>query len=286
MTEADTLFPSSFMQQLQALEAAVLRLRGSAGDGSAKGGGVEGRSEFRGHRPYSRGDDLRRLDWNAYGRLGKLFMREYEHERVERLTLFVDCSRSMLSGTPPKHVFARRVAAALGFLALRADGSAGLAGQAPVEGASRLAKLLDQLRQAEPGGPGLADGLQAIAARSRPPSDLVVITDGLEPLDALAPLGALSERRCSITLVQVLARHELHPEPHGKVELYGHEEQQGVPLDLNAEAISAYGELLEKHLDAVRLMARRHGWSFALTTSDVDLLNLMVGSLLPAGALP
>jgi uncharacterized protein (DUF58 family) len=285
MDDPDALFPASFLRQLELLEALLLRLRGSAGEGRAKGRRHQGRSEFRGHRPYARGDDLRRLDWNAYGRLGKLFMREYEHERIERLSLFVDCSRSMLVGEPPKHVTARRIAAALAFLALRMGGSVTLSGLPPVEGAARFSRVLEQLRRLEPGDTGLREGLTALAAQPRAPSDLVVITDALEPLDALASLQALSERRCAVTLVAVLAPFELAPSPDGSLELHGLEEAENLNLNLDAAAVRAYRELLDAHLEGLHALARRNGWKVVLTSCDADLRELMAGSLLSAGAL-
>jgi uncharacterized protein (DUF58 family) len=281
------LFPASFLRQLEALEAALLRLRGSSGEGIVRPGRALGQSEFKGHRPYARGDDLRRLDWNAYGRLGRLFLREFEPERAEALTLLIDTSRSMAVGNPPKHVFARRVAAAFGYLALRRGGTAGLAGQAAVEGQSRFSKLLDQLTAIEfAGGAGLAEAARALGSRSRAPANLLVVTDALEPLESLAPLTALSERRTAITFVQVLAPDELDPPQGGEAALFGLEEGETLWVGLDASIIAAYRAELSRHIEAVEGIAQRHGWVFAVTDSASDLRDLMLGKLLPAGAAP
>jgi uncharacterized protein (DUF58 family) len=280
------IFDASFMRQLEALDAALLRLRGTAGEG-LRGGRSLGQTEFRGHRPYSPGDDLRRLDWNAYGRLGKFFMREYEHERAENVTILLDCSRSMAAGNPPKHLLARRAAAAFGYLALKRGGSATLAGQPVVEGLARFSRLLDQLRQL---GPQLEAGIGAeaatLAARGKAPSDLIVISDGLEPLESLTALQSLSERRAAITLVQILSPDELDPPQSGVIELRGLEENTSLHLELDASILAAYRAELEKHLEALALIARRHGWTYALADSACDLQSLFVGKLLAAGATP
>lgn len=278
------LFDAAFLRQLEALDAALLRLRGSQGEGARGKGRSHGQSEFRGHRPYSPGDDLRRLDWNAYGRLGKYFMREYERERVEHVTLLLDCSRSMAAGSPAKHILARRAAAAFGYLALNRGGSATLAGQPVVEGVSRFNRLLDQLTAAEPDSDaGIGPGALALAARGRPPADLVVITDGLEPLDSWQPLQALAEHRTDITLLQVLAPEEFEP-PVGALELLGLEERQTLRLDVNAATAQAYARELAGHLQAQEAIATRHGWAHAVSGSDADLRELFIGKLLPAGA--
>ena len=285
MPDSPDIFDAAFLRQLEALDAALLRLRGSMGEGMRGGGRAQGQNEFRGHRPYSPGDDLRRLDWNAYGRLGKFFMREFERERAERVTVLLDSSRSMSVGAPPKHILARRAAAAFGFLALKRGGSVTLAGQSTIEGVSRFSRFLDQLRQAAPDSDTSMSGqASALAARGRAPSDLVVIGDGLEPIDALQPLKALSERRTSVTLVQVLAPDELDPLEGGTVELRGAEENETLELTLDASMVAAYRSELQSHLDAIETMALRHGWTLAMTDSATDLHALFIGKLLQTGA--
>lgn len=281
----DVLFGPSFLRQLEALDAALLRLRGSPGEGT-RGSRGAGQSEFKGHRPYARGDDLRRLDWNAYGRLGRLFLREYEPEQGEALTLLVDTSRSMAAGNPAKHLLARRVAAAFGFLALKRGGAAGLAGEASVQGAARFSKLLDQLSALDFSGDAhLSDSARALAAR-RAPANLLVVSDLLEPLESLAPLAALSEKRCRITLMQVLSPDELDPAQIGPCEVVGLEERESLLLNVDASTLAAYRAEMAKHIESLETLALRHGWSFAVTDSASDLRDLMLGKLLPAGALP
>ncbi|MBX3460100.1 MAG: DUF58 domain-containing protein [Planctomycetes bacterium] len=281
----DALFGPSFLRQLEALDAALLRLRGSAGEG-LRGRAGTGQSEFKGHRPYARGDDLRRLDWNAYGRLGRLFLREFEPEQSEALTLLVDTSKSMAAGQPPKHILARRAAAAFGFLALKRGGAAGLAGEASVQGVSRFSRLLDQLTALDfAAGAGIGERARALASR-RAPRNLIVVTDALEPAESFQPLAALSEKRCRVTLVQVLAPDELDPPQAGPCELFGLEESATLDLDIDASTLAAYRAEMARHFEMLETLALRHGWSFAVTDSAADLRELLLGKLLPAGALP
>jgi uncharacterized protein (DUF58 family) len=263
----------------------LLRLRGSLGEGARGKGRSSGQSEFRGHRPYSPGDDLRRLDWNAYGRLGKFFMREYERERAEHLTILLDCSRSMAAGNPPKHVLARRAAATFAFLALKRGGSATLVGQSPVVGIARFNRVLDQLLAAPPSqDSGIGSATAALAARGRVPGDLVVITDALEPVESLQPLRGLGEHSTEITLLQVLSPDEFEPPP-GTFKLLGLEEGEALELSVDASILAAYRRELEKHLEALEAVALRHGWTLALTDSAADLRELFIGKLLASGAL-
>jgi uncharacterized protein (DUF58 family) len=87
--------------------------------------------EFKEHRAYVRGDEIRNIDWKLYGKTDRLYIREYEEETSLRCTLLVDCSGSMAySGTRSdgmtKHGYAIRLAACLSYLLLQQQDSVGL----------------------------------------------------------------------------------------------------------------------------------------------------------------
>jgi len=75
-------------------------------------------AEFSDFREYMPGDDLRRMDWNVYARLDKLYIREYMEEREAVVSVLIDTSASMDYGADSKAELARDLAAVVGFLAL------------------------------------------------------------------------------------------------------------------------------------------------------------------------
>src|SRR5438094_10661421 len=77
--------------------------------------------EFADYRRYTPGDDFRRIDWRAYARLERLFLRVFEAEENITVTLLVDCSDSMYQGTPVKANLAIELAAALAYVALKCE---------------------------------------------------------------------------------------------------------------------------------------------------------------------
>ena len=82
-----------------------------------------GSGTFSGHRAYGVGEDLRLVDWNVYARSGELFLKVLEAEDRRTLTILVDRSPSMTTGTPLRLTGGLRLAAILGALALaRLDG--------------------------------------------------------------------------------------------------------------------------------------------------------------------
>jgi len=112
------LFDSDFLKKLEQL---VISTKISLADGAsgnrksrAKGSSVE----FSDYREYSIGDDFKRIDWNAYGRFEKLFIKLFMEEREAPIHIFLDNSKSMDWGEPNKSIASRRLAAALSYISL------------------------------------------------------------------------------------------------------------------------------------------------------------------------
>lgn len=87
--------------------------------------------EFKEHRQYVPGDDIRDIDWKLFGKTDRLFIREYEEETNLRATILLDSSGSMgYSGSRSngltKHQYAVRTAACLSYLLLQQQDSVGL----------------------------------------------------------------------------------------------------------------------------------------------------------------
>src|SRR5213595_3064845 len=77
--------------------------------------------EFADYRRYAPGDDFRRIDWRAYARLERLFLRVFEAEENLTVTVLVDCSDSMYYGSSTKATLATSLAAALAYVALKCE---------------------------------------------------------------------------------------------------------------------------------------------------------------------
>ena len=77
--------------------------------------------EFAEYRKYVPGDDLRRLDWRAYGRSDRFYVKEFEADTNLRLCVVLDTSGSMDFGSTgiTKIEYARKLAGSLGYLALQ-----------------------------------------------------------------------------------------------------------------------------------------------------------------------
>ncbi|MBM3858538.1 MAG: DUF58 domain-containing protein [Verrucomicrobia bacterium] len=118
--------------------------------------------EFREHRQYVQGDEIRRLDWKVFGKSDRLYIKEYEEETNLRATLLVDVSGSMsyAGNGVSKYQYAIRLAACLSYLMLRQADSVGLVTFdekirhyiPPRSRPNHLRMLLDALQDTTPGG--------------------------------------------------------------------------------------------------------------------------------------
>ena len=144
--------------------------------------------EFAEYRKYVPGDDLRRLDWRAYGRSDRFYVKEFEADTNLRCCFVLDTSGSMNFGSTgiTKIEYARRIAGTLGYLASQQGDAVGLACVAqgivqnlpPKRNAAHLRLILDLLENAKPTGETqLAEVLHELAETIRQRALIIILSD-------------------------------------------------------------------------------------------------------------
>jgi uncharacterized protein (DUF58 family) len=118
MPKTTELFDSDFLQRLEYLRVVARRVFAGTSPGSRSGKGAGPGLEFSEHREYAAGDDFRQIDWAALARLDRLLLRLCQEEEDLAVYFLVDTSASMATGEPPKFDHARRLAAALAYVAM------------------------------------------------------------------------------------------------------------------------------------------------------------------------
>lgn len=252
-------------------------------------------SEFAEHKVYSPGDDLRRLDWKAYARMDRYFVRRYEDETNLEVALVVDTSGSMAYAGGARGAFslskldaARTLAAAVAWIASQHSDAPGLSLFAGEERASlpprarrdHLGALFEALERARPDGKTeLAAALARLADRLVRRALVVVVSDLIDCTpEALAPLGVLRRRGCDVVVLQTLDRDELELPFDGVVrfeDLEGHREVQvDVPL-----VREAYLEELRRFLDGMAEAAARLDLRLHLAPTDASPVATLTAAL-------
>lgn len=218
--------------------------------------------EFLQHRQYTRGDEIRHIDWKVYARQDRLYIKQYEEETNLRLTLLVDRSASMAygDGESNKFDYSASVSACLAYLALRQKDATGLytfdtAIRATVPAKSnqqQLARILSMLESV--GADGRTD-LTSVAkqvAQGIPRRGLVLIISDLLGVDNLMEgLQVLRQRGHDIVLFHVLHDDEMDFQFNGATRFEGLETEEF--LNCNPRALrEGYLEALEEFLSSTR----------------------------------
>lgn len=252
--------------------------------------------EFMDYRQYSPGDDLRQVDWNAYGRLGSLHVKLFEEEEVLAVHLLVDASRSMDWGSPNKLELARKVAGALGYVTLggfdrveaAAVGPGGSTRVGPLHGNGGIATLFRFLGRVEatPGaGAGLSAALRSYALQRRNGGMAIVISDLLSPDGCEDGIRALLQRRFEVTILHVLAPDEIAPSLGGDVRLVDRETGANVDITLNQRALELYRRRFEAWVGGIESLCRRHGVLYQRISTATPLEDVLFRDLRARGLL-
>jgi uncharacterized protein (DUF58 family) len=237
--------------------------------------------EFADYREYAPGDDLRRLDWKAFARLGRPYLRTYDEETNLRCVFVLDASGSMDFGPAgvTKLDYARYLLAATAYLVSESRDQAGLAVGAdrleqflePRSGSQHLDRVLDVLERIAPKPKtDLAALLDGLFPRLRRRSLLLVYSDFLvADLDALfKALRVFRHRGSEVVLFHVLdpAEREL---PDGRAYRFRDAEGPGAVDASPDEVRAAYRERLDEFLVDVRRRAAGSGCDYERLDTDL-----------------
>ncbi len=253
--------------------------------------------EFAEHKEYSPGDDVRHLDWRAFARFDRDFIKRFEDETAIRALMVVDASGTMGYPAEPeerlgKLDYAKTAAAALAFVLARQGDAVGLATfrerleiQVPARARrGQLQELLGSLESLRPGGPtGLDQALDALTEGLSKRTLIVLLSDLLDGgLDALPRLARLRARRHDVVVLHVLDPDELDFPFEDRtlfVGLEGPIELQVDPRDLRR----AYLEEMARFRAEAEAACRRARVEYHLARTDESpgrlLARLLAGRL-------
>ncbi len=249
--------------------------------------------EFADFRAYTPGDDLRYLDWNAYARLQRLFLKLFHEEEDLHVYVLLDGSQSMDFGRPTKFEWGVRAAAALGYIGLCGGDRVQVFGTVngrnersrQYRGRGAAMEMFEWLSALEPGG---ATGLAAAAnrlLRTRPaPGIVFVISDLLTP-EWEDTIGRLAAGRGECCVLQVFSREEVEPRLQGDLRLVDSETGDERELTMGARVQRRYEHTRDEFLDAVRSACSRYGFAHLFWTSDASLEDAILRSLRRLGVI-
>lgn len=248
-----------------------------------------GGQEFLDHRHFHDGDDLRAVNWRAYMRLDKMFLKMFQIEPRVPVRMLLDTSASMAAGSGEKFLFARRLAAALCYVGLvRLD-------------TIEIVPFATRLREGKRSGGGrhrfraAAEFLQSLQAEgvtdfvgvtrqflneSTQRGLVVMISDFLDDGSCARAIQYLADYGHELMLIQLWADEDRTPPWTGEVDLVEAESGSHLRIQVDAEARRRYTEGFDAFAAGIKEIAIRNGGKYAGIPTSMPLEEAIFGTLI------
>jgi uncharacterized protein (DUF58 family) len=313
------LFDAEFLSRLERLHLIAKRLDWTSPGGEHAASRKGYSLEFSDYRRYQRGDDLRYVDWNIYRRLDRLVLKVFTAEEELNIYLLVDTSMSMsdtaasfgdrprfsipreaekrglspVSGAVSKIDYAKRVAAALGYIGLKnLDRVGGAAFSSTLQTPLRLGRgrtqilrlfgFLDGLSCA--GATDLAAAMHRFTALFPHRGLAVIVSDLFDPTGWRPAVEELARQKYQVLVIHVLDDEELEPRLQGEVALVDAEGSRERRLFVDAELARRFQEELALYFRDIESTCARLGVDYLRTTTRIPFDDFILKSLRQLGA--
>jgi uncharacterized protein (DUF58 family) len=287
-----TLLDPEFLRKLDRLSLVARKLATGKirGERRSRKKGIS--VDFADYRDYAKGDDLRFIDWNIFGRLDRLFLKLFQEEEDLHVYLLIDTSLSMNFGEVTKFDYSRRLAAALGYLALvnydrlavtafHADATTRLD---PIRTRNQVWKLFGFLEDL--GCQGLTDlpaCCKDFSIRHPRRGIVVLLSDFMDPSGYEAALTPLLARRHEIFAIQILAPEEADPGYRGHLKVVDSETDEEVEITLNESLRGIYRSKMAAYVESLRDYCSARGIYYLSSRTDFEIERLVLDYLRRVG---
>ncbi len=251
--------------------------------------------EFADYRDYMPGDDITKIDWNAYARFDKLYQKLYFDERQMHTKIYIDASRSMEYGDAAKAEQSIRLAATIAYLSVCEmekvsvytikDGTV----ECVISGIVGKEAYLTEINKLN----GIVFEGDSLISEAILPSKVgrgdgmsVIISDFLTDNNFEDAIDYLADKRRDILCIQVLTREEFNPQFRGKTHLFDSENtSKYYRKNIDREVIRAYKEALDFATSRIREYCLARGAEYMLVSAEDSVSKIFLGSLVNLGVL-
>ena len=252
---------------------------------SSKGSSVE----FSDFREYTEGDDFRKIDWNAYARFEKLFVKLFMEERESNINIFLDTTKSMDFGNPKKSFIASQLAAVIGYVSILNMDKVSIYTNKEdkldcienINGKNMFRRLLNYLENAS--FKETIDIFTLINKRQFKKGITIIISDLFTDNfnDAIKYLSYMNQ---SIIVIHTLSKEELNPKYIGDVRFIDSETEEGKDVSITLETIAIYEKTLNNFISSIKETCKKYGCSYSLIENE-NIEEAIFDNLVKSGIL-
>lgn len=291
----EALLDAEFVRKLEQFDIAVRRIFAGRTKGERRSRRRGQSVEFADHKNYTVGDDLRHVDWNIYARLERLFIKLFLEEEDLHLHLLIDTSGSMDYGNPTKLTYAKRLAAALGYIglvnmnrvAIQPFGAGLLPGTPQLRGRNQTFRLMEFLSHVSPaeGGSDLTAACRAFAVKNAGQGVVVVMSDFFDKNGYEKAFAYLLGLKMDVYVVHILAEEEVRPNLVGDLKLVDREDADTAEVTISAPLLAQYQRTLENFRGGLRNYCTRRGMQYLFVSSRTPFEQVVLTVLRKQGLL-
>jgi uncharacterized protein (DUF58 family) len=250
--------------------------------------------EFADYRSYVSGDDFRQVDWHAYARLERLFVKLFMEEKDLTLHLLVDTSASMGWQGGEKLKLAKQLAGALGYLALANSEQVGAAalGKKVINflpgqrGRATVQRFWNFLSRLEPeGATDLNAALRQMGKHIKNPGIIILVSDMLSPEGYSDGIKYLQKLGQQVVILQILAPEERDPMLLGNFALVDCESNLVKEVSITPLLLEAYKKQVDEFVTGVRSFCLEREITYTLIDPREGLEQILLHSLRGLGVI-
>lgn len=283
------------LQQIEALQVILKNNLAGLFGGNHQSKTYGSSCEFADYRDYIPGDDISKIDWNAYARFEKLYLKLYLDERQVHTRIYIDASRSMDYGQGKKAECALKIAAALAYLSICEMDRVSIyyikentvhEVISNIVGKEAYYATIGKLNEIEfsddcfisssilPTKVGYGDGMS------------IIISDFLTENNYEEAIDYLVDKKRDLFCFQVLAKDEIKPNIRGKVHFYDSEDASNeYRKNIQKDIAIAYSKALEYTVNRIKNYCNSRNANYLLVQSDTSLSELFLKILPEMGVL-
>ncbi len=283
------------LQQIESLQVILKNNLAGLFGGNHQSRSYGSSCEFTDYRDYIPGDDITKIDWNAYARFEKFYLKLYHDERQVHTRIYIDASRSMDYGQGKKAECALKIAAALAYLSICEMDRVSIyyikenqvhEVATNMVGKETFYNSIGKLNDIEfsddcfisssilPTKVGYGDGMS------------IIISDFLTEHNYEEAIDYLVDKKRDLFCFQVLAKEETRPNIRGKVHFYDSEDSENqYRKNITKDIATAYNKALEYTIGRIKNYCNARNANYLMLESDTTMSELFLKILPEMGVL-
>lgn len=251
--------------------------------------------EFADYRDYLPGDDINRIDWNAYARFDKLYEKLYYDERQMHTKIYIDASRSMCHGGEDKANQALKIAACFAYLsvcemekvsiyAIHGNELEEIIGG--MVGKESFVTYINKLNDVEFYGDSHISEAIIPSSVGRGDGFSILISDFLTDENYESAIDHLVSKKKDVVCIQVLSQDEINPQMRGKMHLFDSEDaNKTYRKKIDNDIIKAYKEALRFVIERIKGYCEARGAYYLLAPTSASVSDVFFNRLVDMGVL-